>query len=442
VGTDTILLITFVVLVLLSMSPTLTMITVIPLPFIAWMTNVLSKREYERFEDVQKDVGDLTERARESFAGIRIVQGYATEAEDLRRFTNRSLIHMGKQLRLARVRSVFQPTLDLMPGFSTVLVLIFGGAQVARGSLTIGAFVAFLFLVGFLSGPMIGFGWTVTLFQRGRASLSRVMAFLGEPVTITGGTRQVDVANGVDLEVRNLTFAFGEGTEPVLTGIRFHVQSGRTLGITGPVGAGKSVLANLLVRLYDPPAGTILVNGVDIRELETENLRQVFSLAAQENFLFSDSIARNILLSGQVPDDGDPQPYARLAAIHDEISAMPEQYSTLLGERGVTMSGGQRQRTSIARAIAAPAPILVLDDCLSAVDSRTEMAILAQMRQVFASRSGIIISHRIAAIRECDEIIVLDHGRIVERGTHASLLEADGYYARTARAQSEQEHAA
>ncbi len=439
VGSDTFLLITFVILVLLSMSPTLTAITVIPLPFIAWLTNRLSRREYERFEEVQKDVGELTERARESFAGIRVVQGYGVEAEDAARFERRSLDHMDKQLKLARVRSVFQPTLDLMPGISTVLVLVFGGIQVARGELTMGSFVAFVFLVGFLSGPMMGFGWTVTLFQRGRASLARVQRFLAQPVTIVDGDVELEPQSPPTVEIKGLTFSYAADQPPVLRDINLRIPPGHTVGVIGPVGSGKSTLATLLVRLYDPPADTIFLNGTDVRSFLLSNLRDHVVLAAQDNFLFSDSVGRNVLLAHQIDDHGDPRPFARLAAIDEEIMKMPAQYDTLLGERGVTMSGGQRQRTSLARAIASPAPVLVLDDCLSAVDARTEMAILQTMREVFHDRSGMIISHRVAAVRDCDEIIVLENGAITERGTHAELSVGGGYYERTALAQSQAE---
>ena len=466
VGGDTILIVSLVLVVLFGLSPTLTLLAMVPLPFIAWITNRLSRREYERFEDVQADVAQLTERARESFAGIRIVQGYAREDYDTQRFERYSWRHLEKQMRLARVRSIFMPTLDLMPGISTVLVLIFGGIQVVNEQMSLGTFVAFLFLVGYLAGPMIGFGWSVTLFQRGRASLNRIESFLDTPIDLTDPAQPVPLTGPGELRVSGLSFAY-DGPPPVkddaengapnssnhakvvtessapidrrpaLQDVSFTLPVGRTLGIIGPVGSGKSTLVSLLVRLYDPPAGAISLDGVDIRDAALDELRAKIVLAPQETFLFSDTVGRNITLAD---DTGDrmPEEFARHAALHDEILNLKAGYETMLGERGVTLSGGQRQRASIARAIATGGSILILDDCLSAVDARTEEEILRRLRDVFAGRSGIIVSHRIAAVRDCDEILVLQGGCVAERGTHDSLLRSNGYYAATARAQSDE----
>ena len=456
VGADALLVIASVIVVLLSLSWKLTLIAMAPLPIIGLVTNVLSHAEYNRFEAVQEDLASLTERARESYAGIRIIQGFAREVFDRARFFRYSATHLDKNLALARVRALFHPTLDLMFGSSTALVLLFGGRMVVGGTLSIGTFVAFLFLVGFLSGPMIGFGWSVSLFQRGRASMRRIDRQLAEPVEIfdAPGAR---TAKGVgSIEVRDLSFAYktppptegdgppaakSDGSEPLaLKGVSFTLQPGKTLGLIGPVGSGKSTLVRTLVRLYDPPTGSVFLDGDDVRELTLSSLRETIVLAPQDTFLFSDTVARNIAMAGDIEAEDAPE-FAKLAHLNEELLTLSEGYETMLGERGVNLSGGQRQRLAIARTIAADPRVMILDDCLSAVDAKTEEAILAMLRRVFDGRTGIIISHRVCAVQDCDEILVLEGGEVTERGSHAELLIAGGYYARIAAEQGREEAA-
>ena len=434
VGADTIFIVTLVIAVMLSLSWQLTLIALMPLPIIAFVTNKLSHAEYDRFEAVQSDLSELTERARESYAGIRVIQAYARETFDRTRFNFFSRRHLDRQLALAKVRSVLMPTIDLMMGLSNALILTFGGAAVVRGDLTIGSFVAFLFLTGFLSGPMVGFGWSVSLFQRGRASLRRIDALLAEPVDVHDHEGAQPLPNRGDVELRDLTFAYpqlrsNERSE-ALNGVSVSVPAGQTLGVIGPVGSGKSTLAALLVRLYDPPAGTVFVDGVDVLDAQLESLRETVVLAPQDTFLFSDTVARNISLSGQ--RDVDVERFTRLAHLHNEVLDLKKGYETMLGERGVNISGGQRQRLAIARAIATEPPVLILDDCLSAVDAKTEEVILDNLREVFEGRTGIIISHRVCAVQGCDQILVLEDGHVTERGTHAELVGGEGYYSRIA----------
>ena len=427
--------------VLLSLSWQLTLIAFLPLPIIAWITNRLSHAEYERFETVQADLATLTERSRESYAGIRILQGYAREAYDRARFGAFSERHRQKNLSLAKVNALFMPTLDVMVGASTVLVLVFGGLQLVDGTMSVGTFVAFLFLIGYLSGPMIGFGWAVSLFQRGRASLRRLGALLAEPVGIVDAPAARDVSGPGALRIENLTFRYAPPTaarRPALSNIDIDVPAGSTLGIIGPVGSGKSTLARLLVRLYEPPPGTVHLDGSDIRALTLESLRRAVVLAPQDTFLFSDTVARNIAVAGD-QDQAAIETFARRAHLHDELMQLDAGYSTMLGERGVNLSGGQRQRLAIARTLATDPRVIVLDDCLSAVDARTEEAILGSLRAAFEGRTGIVISHRVCAVQQSDQIIVLDEGRIVERGTHVSLLAAGGYYARVAEEQGRED---
>lgn len=438
VGADTLFIVCLVLIVLFGLSWKLTLIAMIPLPIIALVTNKLSHAEHNRFRDVQDDLGKLTERVRESYVGIRIIQGFAREGYDRARMFDFSTRHLRKNLRLARVHSVFDPTLDLMLGVSTTLVLIFGGLQVVSGESTLGTFVAFLFLVRYLAGPMIGFGWSVSLFQRGRASMARLHELWATPVTIRNDKEVAEAEGRGALRVEGLTFGYASGDEPAVEGVSFEVDAGGSLGIIGPVGAGKSTLVNLLVRLYDPPRGTMFLDGEDVRELRLQDLRRDIVLAPQDTFLFSDTVARNLALTGAAKN-GQVTRYAKLAKLHKEIEGLGKGYDTLLGERGVNLSGGQRQRLAIARAIAADPRVLVLDDCLSAVDASTEEAILDGLDEVFADRTGIIVSHRVCAVRRCDEIIVIDEGRVVERGSHGELLSADGWYANIAKEQARED---
>lgn len=453
IGFDTISLVSLVLLVMFGLSWQLTLVALIPVPIIILFTNKLSHREYETFEDVQEDIGEMTERVRESYAGIRLIQGFARESFDRERFDQYSWRHYLKNLKLARIRAVFDPTLDVLMGLSTTLVFGFGGWLVVEGRMTLGTFVAFIFLIRYVSGPMIGFGWSVSLYQRGKASLRRLEKLWNTPVAITSPTHP-DVFDGEGhIQIKNLSFGYGSPQrigesfaqevnedELALKHIDLDIPAGHTLGIVGAVGSGKSTLARLLVRLYEPPRGTLFFDGHDVRDLDLQRLREHVVLAPQNTFLFSDTVARNISLTEQEPEV--TQHYAQLAALHDELEELPEGYATMLGERGVNLSGGQRQRLAIARAIATDPKVLILDDCLSAVDAHTEEAILENLREVFDGRTGIIISHRVRAVQRCDQIVVIEAGAIMERGSHDELLAMeDGIYARIAKEQTkEQSH--
>jgi ATP-binding cassette, subfamily B, multidrug efflux pump len=442
VGADTFMIGSLVVLVLFSLSWQLTLLAMLPLPIIYLVTNKLSHLEYSRFATVQDDLGRVTDAVRESYAGIRILQGYGREEYEIERFRGFSWTHCMKNLRLAQVRATFDPTLDLMQGASTVLVLIFGGMQVATGAIPLGTFVAFLFLVTHLAGPMIGFGWAISLFQRGRASMKRIRELVDAPVEIADAESPAEAVGPGRISIRKLSFSYpvprdGESSREVLSEVSLEIAAGTSLGVVGPVGSGKSTLAALLTRLYEPPENTVFLDEVDVRNLSLSNLRGKLVLAPQETFLFGATVEENILL-GRVPGTiahEDVLGFAQMACLDDEVKSFERGYETLLGERGVNLSGGQRQRLSIARAIATDPGVLILDDCLSAVDAQTEEKILANLQQVIRGRTSVVISHRIAAVERCDQIVVLEAGSISEIGVHEDLLVAGGYYQRIAEEQ-------
>ncbi len=417
---------------MLSISAKLMFASLATLPLIPLIVAKLETTVESRFEKVQAQFSTLSERAQESYSGAKVIKSFAREEAEVQAFGKLSREYLKKSLSFARILSLEMPLLSLLVGFADLVVVLYGGSLVIRGEISVGEFAAFFQYLLRLSWPMIGLGWTIMLFQRARVSMGRIE----EVMAIEPGIREpsdpvVPEDQGGGLEIRGLTFAYGEDTPPVVRDLDIVVAPGRTLGIVGTVGSGKSTILSLIPRLYDPPDGTVFLDGVDIRRIPLETLRTRIGVVPQETFLFGESVRKNIALG--VPDGPADDEWIRrcasLALISDEIEALPNQYETLLGERGVNLSGGQKQRVAIARALARDSAVLLLDDCLSSVDTQTESAILENLRRVRKDRTTVVVSHRVSTVMDLDEIVVFAEGHIVERGTHVELIARDGVYA-------------
>lgn len=428
---DTLTRALLIVPIMIHTSPRLAVLALAPLLGLPVAMVVLGRLIHQRTEAIQAQFGDLSSFVHENLSGVRVVRAYRQEDAETREFRRLNDEYIARNLRLARVQGSFHPLLGMLGGLSAVVVLYVGGRLVIAGTVSVGEFIAFGVYLAMLIWPMIALGWAFNLVQRGAASMGRINQVLREPPAIAEPARPVSLppATGARaLAFEGVWFRYPGAPERgwALEDISFHVEAGRSLAIVGATGAGKSTLVDLIVRTYDPDRGQIKIDGVDIRTIPLAELREAVGFVPQETFLFSETLRENILLGA--PDDGRLERVAEVSQLAEALPALPGGYDTLLGERGINLSGGQKQRTSIARALAQDPPIFVLDDALSAVDAHTEAQILAGLRGALAGRTSVIVSHRLAAVRDADWIIVLDEGRIVEQGTHRTLAATGGRY--------------
>lgn len=407
----------------------LTLAAVVPMLFIAAGELYYGKIMQKRYRERQEAVSDLTDFVQESFSGVRVVKAFVRERAQIQEFAKVNNKAKEKNLNIARMESIVMPLLDVVIGISSLLTLIYGGYLALNGEITVGRFVAFNQYIMMLVWPMIACGEAINMFSQGGASMRRIQEVLEEKPEIANqeGAQEIGEIKGA-IRFHHLTFIHRGHSEPTLKDIHLNVPAGTTLAIIGRTGNGKSTLVNLLLHLYNTKPNMIFIDGKDINTIPLKTLRENIAYVPQDNFLFSDTLKSNIAFGTDSAEMEEIVKATKTACIHDNIIAFPDGYETIVGERGVTLSGGQKQRSSIARAIKKNAPILILDDALSAVDTDTEEQILANLKENRKGKTTILIAHRISTIQNADMIVVLEEGEARECGTHKELIELGGIY--------------
>ncbi len=429
--TDTVVILILVLSLMISLNVNLTIYSLLPLPFLSYAVYKVGKKIHQKFTIIQEKFAQLTTMAQENFSGIRVVKSYAREDSESNKYAVESKDFVKKNLNLVRTQALIMPILFLITGMSIIIVIWAGGTKVINQEITLGELTAFVVFLGFLIWPMIAFGWVTNIIQQGEASMKRLNKIFAEPYEIDDST---DIDSSIkeikgDVEFKNVSFRYSENLPYVLKDLNLRIPGNSTLAIMGYTGSGKTTFVNLIPRLYDSTAGNILIDGVDTKKIPLGVLRTNIGLVQQESFLFSDTVMNNLSYGIREIDEKRVLEAASIAQFDSDVQTFPQKYETIVGERGITFSGGQKQRASLARALAIDPKILILDDSFSAVDTHTEEEILKKIKEFMKSRTTIIISHRISTVKDADQIIVLSDGKIAEQGTHNELVELGGIYA-------------
>jgi ATP-binding cassette subfamily B multidrug efflux pump len=427
-GVGLLTLFPMVIFYMVSVNPELTLYALLPLPVLSVSIYFVNNLINERSEKIQRSLSELSTFVQEAFSGIRVLKAFVREEDSAREFTEASEQYKHKSIELTRVNALFFPLIMSLVGISTIITVYVGGIMVIEGEIGYGVIAEFILYVNILTWPVTSLGWITSIVQRAAASQTRINEFLDVQTDLVS-TENLTADFVGEIQVNDVSFVYPDSGIRALDGISFEIKAGQTLGIIGTTGSGKSTIANLLMRMYDPTSGEVLIDGVDIRKYDISSLRRQIGFVPQDVFLFSDTISNNIAFGLNHPDQAMIERAAKDADVYQNIMDFPKGFETMLGERGITLSGGQKQRVSIARAIAKEPRILILDDCLSAVDTKTENSILTALKRIMENRTSVIISHRVSSAKLADHIIVLSEGKIIERGDHETLMSQKGVYA-------------
>ncbi|MDQ3399946.1 MAG: ABC transporter ATP-binding protein/permease [Chloroflexota bacterium] len=431
---STTMLLLFTVVSMVGVSLKLTILTLLLMPVASGTFWIVGRRVHHKFQQLQSQFGEMSTKAQENFSGIRVVKAFSQEEPEIASFAEVNEEYVRRAVDLARLNGLIWPAMAFIMGIAVLATLYVGGRDAIEGQLTIGQLIQFIAYQNLISWPMIAFGEITNIFQQGWASLLRLQEIFNARASITEPVDPVDAAIRGEVELRGVSFAYGQSI--ILRDVSFKVPAGGSLAIVGATGSGKSTIVNLIPRLFDPQQGDVLIDGVDVKRYPLEKLRRAVGYVPQETFLFSVPLRENVGFgAAEVLTDTQLQWAGDVSQLNKDVEDFPARFDTMVGERGVTLSGGQKQRTAIARAVAKDPRILILDDALSAVDTYTEAEILRRLRGVMRERTSIVVAHRISTVKDADEILVLEGGRIVERGPHAELLRSKGRYAQMYRRQ-------